>query len=380
MPGAETSTTPDAEMQMIWRRMLRVLRVFALSFAAWALVAIVLATQSHFANAIRGQPSDYWPNLAYAFSFYAVWALLTPGVLRLSTAITATVPSLGGRIGAHIAAAAGWAVIQTGLFSVFFFQEYGPQNDHENVFGLWRGMLAAQFSTNIIIYGVICGAQSWLEAKTAARRRAEQAATLEAQLSRAELAALRAQLEPHFLFNALNGITALIARDPKAAEEMTARLGDLLRMALSGERAMTAPLRDEIAFLDAYLAIEAYRYGARLHAVFDIEPDCRAALAPPLILQPLVENAIRHGLAPVDRKVVIRIAARREGAQLILQVTDDGAGAPASEMKEGIGLGNTRRRLHHLYGDDCRFEAAPRANGGFKVRLALPYKTAAGAA
>jgi two-component system, LytTR family, sensor kinase len=196
---------------------------------------------------------------------------------------------------------------------------------------------------------------------------------LEARLAEAQLQVLRMQLHPHFLFNALNTIAALMRKDVDAAEKMLARLGDLLRLALSSSGAQEVPLKEELAFLKSYLEIEKIRFRNRLLIEIDAEGEVLDALVPNLILQPLVENAIRHGLAQRVEPGTLRITAHREGTGLLLSVEDDGPGLSAFTDREGIGLGNTRARLAQLFGNAHRFllEAAP--GGGLVVRLTIPF-------
>jgi two-component system, LytTR family, sensor kinase len=200
---------------------------------------------------------------------------------------------------------------------------------------------------------------------------------LEAQLARAELQALKTQLHPHFLFNTLHSISALQLEDVAAAQKMMARLGDFLRLTLDNAGLQVVPLRREIEFLKCYLDIEQVRFGKRLTSVIDVEPEALEAPAPNLILQPLVENAIRHGIAPRPAPGLIRVSAKRERGRLKIVISDNGCGLAhngngAAHAKEGLGLQNTRARLRQLYGSDFGFELADGAEGGLVVTLDLP--------
>ncbi len=186
------------------------------------------------------------------------------------------------------------------------------------------------------------------------------------------------QLHPHFLFNTLHAIWTLMHKDVETADRMLARLSDLLRITLENSGMQEVPLKQELAFLEPYLEIEQTRFGDRLSVQLDVEPDTLDALVPNLLLQPLVENAIRHGIAPRAAGGRIRISAKRENAKLRVQVRDNGAGIPESErevLKEGVGLTNTRARLQQLYGAGHRLELHNAVDGGLEVTLELPFRT-----
>lgn len=208
------------------------------------------------------------------------------------------------------------------------------------------------------------------------------AATMRAQ--QAQLQVLRYQLNPHFLFNTLNAISTLVLdRDTATADRMVQRLSAFLRHSLEGDPTQHVTLDQELAALDLYLGIESVRFGERLKVDRDIAPDCRAALVPGLLLQPLVENAIKHAVARHVEGGTLRLRARRGGGRLQLSVADDGPGPdPGPERGEprrsgcGVGLSNTRERLRLLYGDAQSFEVARRPGGGWEVQLSLPLRVA----
>lgn len=205
-------------------------------------------------------------------------------------------------------------------------------------------------------------------------RLATHSARLEAQLARTELQILRSQLDPHFLFNALHVISELVHVDPERADRMVARLGDLLRMSASLARSADVPLRDELAFVNAYLEIQEARFGKRLRVIRQVDPATLDAAVPSLLVQPLVENAIRHGTSRCAAGGQLEIVTRRAGSSLVIEVLDNGPGLPAdSPPDEGIGVGHTRARLDQMYGDESSLELEPRANGGTMARVRLPF-------
>jgi sensor histidine kinase YesM len=205
---------------------------------------------------------------------------------------------------------------------------------------------------------------------------ARESVQLQSRLAESQLEALKLQLHPHFLFNTLNAITALIHRDPRRAEQMVTGLSELLRMSLGSVGEQEVPLAREIEILEYYVDIQQVRFHDRLTVTIDAEPNAQRAFVPNLILQPLVENAIKHGIAPRAAAGHIDVVARRRDDTLILAVHDDGVGESfAEQRREGVGLANSRARLVSLYGDAHRFVAAGRPEGGFSVEIELPFHT-----
>ena len=212
-----------------------------------------------------------------------------------------------------------------------------------------------------------------------ARRYAAQAqeqAVLQTRLASSRLDSLRQQLRPHFLFNSLNAITALVDADPRAAQQMISGLGELMRVSLDAGGAEEVPLREELRILAHYIAIQRFRFEDRLTIMTDIDESLGDSLVPTLILQPLVENSIQYGLSLCATRTCIEVRARREGGVLALDVIDDGPGLngrPPESINERIGIGNARARLMYLYGDEHAFSVESPAGGGFRVSMRIPY-------
>ena len=240
-----------------------------------------------------------------------------------------------------------------------------------------RNTATAHFMASVQFFGVIVGVtQAHLWRQRFEDRRLREA-RLEAELARSQLQVLRSELDPHFLFNALNTVSTLMHRDVAAADTMLARIGDLLRTSLESKDTHEVPLREEVEFLERYLDIERVRFGDRIRVTVDVTEGAMEAHVPRLFLQPLVENALRHGVGPRRGPGTVDVRAWRAGGSLRVVVADDGLGAeaPANPESSGIGLANTRRRLRRLYGREHRFRAAPLPAGGFRVSLRLPFHT-----
>lgn len=215
-----------------------------------------------------------------------------------------------------------------------------------------------------------------------AARLALEKSQLQAGLKQAQLDAIRARLNPHFLFNSLQNISVLTRQDPQTASRMVARLGDLLRAVLRQDSEPESTLLEEIELTRAYVALEQMRFGERLEVVFGIAPETQRAMVPCFLLQPLIENAVIHGLrGGAERTGVIRVTAARQGGELVMTVTDNGAGPPEDALsgkKSGVGLSSTRERLAAMY-PAYEFSMRKPDGGGAEVRIAIPFRVPAGA-
>lgn len=237
---------------------------------------------------------------------------------------------------------------------------------------LWDFMRAALL-TGALPFVTIALVASSLESRSRAHDRALDEARVHAQLAEARLAALTAQLQPHFLFNTLQAISTLIARDPVAADRMLASLSDLLREVLRRGERREVSLEEELRVLEPYLDISRTRFGERLTVTVNASEAAHRALVPFFVLQPLVENALHHGIGSRAGAGTVRIEAEQAEDRLWLSVTDDGSGVVPAQAERGIGLPNTRARLQELYGTDHTLELG-NVPGGFRVRVGLPYR------
>lgn len=344
--------------------------------AAWTLAGAILATQAWLARDVHGQPIAWIQTLTMWLAWGCLWAMLTPLALALVDRFPLTrgrFPLTRGRtkanVALHIAAAFAFALLDLALFAAIA-PLVGAKSAGLTWLDSFRRLFATSFLLHVPVYWLIIGAGAALRVVREASERERRALRLEAQLAEARLLVLRAQLEPHFLFNALNTISVLMRENVDDADRVLGLLSGLLRRALDTSTAGEIELRHEIAFAEAYLALEQIRFADRLTYRFDVEPELLDLRVPSLILQPLIENAVRHGLR--DRKAgSIEIAAQRQSDMLWLTVRDNGKGM-AANASAGVGLSNTRSRLALLYGERQVFDLLPAPDGGLLARIGIP--------
>lgn len=348
-----------------------------LLLAAWALLAVASTTALLSRLPASGSRPSWWSAFGPQLLYWLPWVLIAPAVVVLA----ARMPLVRGRIvpGLAVHAAAGWTI---GLvFQLYAFGVesalYGGGFSILEVLGakvLRRAALTAHFGLGVYVL-VLVIAEAWLGyRRLAAQSRA---------LTEARLAALQAQLRPHFLFNALHGIAALTESDPRAARTMTAKLAALLRAVLDEPAGSRVPLAAELRTLDRYLEVEQLRFADRLRIERAIDDDTPDLLVPPLILQPLAENAVRHGIEQRIGAGRLGLRAYRDRRHLVVEIEDDGPGpaepgGPDGRAGGGLGLANVRQRLDALYGDAASLTLEPVDGGGCRARLRLPIAGAEG--
>ncbi|MBI2837342.1 MAG: sensor histidine kinase [Acidobacteria bacterium] len=271
--------------------------------------------------------------------------------------------------------AAGSTTIMWGLREVLF--PLAGLGDYD--YGIMPLRYFMELPMEVIAFSVMIGAIHAIDAFRTAREREVHAAQLQSGLAQAQLRNLRLQLQPHFLFNALNTISSTMYRDPAAADEMLGQLSELLRASLRTAQTDEVPFQIELDVLDQYLAIQRARFGDNFRVTIQLDPDVSRALVPSMILQPLVENAVQHGAAARTGAGTIEIRASRLDARLVLEIEDDGPGMPSGRgtAGSGVGLSATAERLQILYGADHTFTAGNGATRGFLVRASFPFRTAA---
>jgi two-component sensor histidine kinase len=245
-----------------------------------------------------------------------------------------------------------------------------------------RNRLVSIIGPNFILFVLIAGVLHSVLYYHDLRRRKVRESELEARLTSAELGALRAQIQPHFLFNTLHTVSSLMTHDVPGARRVLASLGDLLRLSIDQMHRQEVPLSEELEFVARYVDIQKARFRDRLDVIVEVPDELRRAVVPNLVLQPLVENAIRHGIEPHARRGRIWITAAKNGDTLLLKVRDDGPATEATHHgnrsatpRVGVGLANIRSRLEQLYGSSQTFAAGPADDGGFEVLMSVPYRT-----
>jgi two-component system LytT family sensor kinase len=346
-----------------------------LIFAAWTAFALITANQHYMRSELLGQPMPWRHALQGALFEEYLWALATVAIFWLARRFPIERGRMRRAIAVHLFGAVGLSLARVVVVvEVSRRVAWLPERPYHRQF--W-----GQFHEYILFYALLLGIAHGVLYYGRYRERERAAERLTAGLTEARLHALKMQLQPHFLFNTLNAISALIPAEAQPARRMVARLGDLLRITLEHEETQEVTLREELAFLQPYLEIEQARLEDRLTVVMEIAPETLDARVPHLLMQPLVENAIRHGLAPRIEPGRVEISATR-GADdrfLHLEVRDDGPGmdrdGPAPTRK-GVGLSNIRSRLEQLYGGEHRFELENQPGGGVVVKISLPFRRA----
>jgi two-component system, LytTR family, sensor kinase len=360
-------------------------------FWRWVLIAIGVVLVFSFVTAaqhylgwksrdLKKVDMDFWGFLRSTLTQAGAWALLSPLIFLLA--------KHRGFSRQHWPRAALLHLLLSPVFSflqliahividvpveLILGQHFEPL---EHLWAILPGYMVA----NAWSYWTLLGIAQAILYYRATKRRELSASFLEARLAEARLQVLKMQLQPHFLFNTLHAISALMHRDVDAADRMIARLSELLRMSLDTAGEQEVSLSRELDFLQPYLEIERKRFGDRLSVDMRIDPEALDARVPNLVLQPLVENAIRHGVAQRSASGRIEIQASRFNGSVTLRVADDGPGLPpggAGSIKFGVGLRNTQQRLEQLYGGDHRFELTNAQGGGFQVLVTIPYRNGA---
>lgn len=359
-----------------WRRAI-------LLFGVWTLVGLIFAALSYASAIIENRHFALHNSLRLNLPYFYVWGALSPLIFRFSRRFPIEFRPLRLRnLLLHIPAIFLFSSIHQGIHLIIgWFLTPGFQGQFASIAHLYlyrRYFVIGLYLDFIVASLIVIAAHAFIYYQ---RFRAGEVreSELKAQLAHAQLQALKMQLHPHFLFNTLHSISSLVSEDPPRANSMIARLGDFLRLTLEHSDEQMVTLKQEIEFLRCYLEIEQVRFEDRLSVNFRIEPATLSAHVPHLILQPLVENAIQHAIAPHAGSGCIRVAAKRVDGVLRLEVKDSGSGIQSTSSsleKQGVGLSNVHARLKQNYGSEFRFEMANVSEGGLAVLLEMPFRQA----
>lgn len=341
-----------------------------LGFGFWTFIGLSFAFQFHISSAKAGLDVSWRQAISYALGDWYVFALLSVPVVWLARRFGL---ESGNWLKIAVVHVSGSAIFSAAYIIVRAW--VGIWQSGGSFSNAFQPLLVKTWHFNLLIYWVIVTVTFAFDYYRKYRERELSTAELEKQLAQARLQALQMQLNPHFLFNSLHSISALMHEDVERADAMIARLSDLLRAALDSSDTQEVPLRKEFDLLAHYLAIEQIRFGERLEVEINAPAEILEAQVPNLILQPLVENAIRHGIEPRAKQGRIQLRGERSNGALVLEVSDNGPGF-SSSREEGVGLSNTRSRLRTLYGEEHGFELRQSREGGLLVRLTIPFRTA----
>jgi two-component system, LytTR family, sensor kinase len=347
-------------------------------WGVWTLFGLFFTTQLALQSQLWKTPVPFWRILSWQLVSGYIWFALSPLILFLTNKFPFEGSKWRISIPVHLAAAVVIALFQQ-LIDAFLLTRLGyPPGREFTSFGeAYQYFVFVNLHFSILIYLGVVGIKSAYNYYQKYRERELQASQLEARLAQSRLQVLKMQLHPHFLFNTLNAISELIYKDCESADRMLTDLSDLLRMSFENLEVQEIPLKQELEFLRKYLEIEQMRFHDRLTVDMNIAPETLDASVPNMILQPLVENAIKHGIAPRVSGGRIDINTTRSNGHLAITVFDDGLGVPFGDVDnvpEGVGLSNTKRRLRHLYGDGHRFDLKKLENGGVGVSLEIPFR------
>jgi signal transduction histidine kinase len=350
----------------------------AIIWGLWTFIGLVFTLQGYFTSYRSERPVPFMESFYMQMIWAYVFALATPLVLWAVTRIPLERDNWVRSALLHLPISVVLAVVLTALGRVLIWLRWGWPQGKPLTFESITRFVIANFTEAIGIYLLIALTGYAFSYYRRFREGQVRTLQLEAQLSHAQLQALKMQLHPHFLFNTLHSISALLHKDAEAARKMITRLGDFLRLTLENSGSQEVTLRQEMEFLSCYLEIERIRFQDRLVTRMNVAQHTLDAKVPNLILQPIVENAIRHGIAPRSTQGLIEIEAKQRNGTLRIQVRDNGPGLSlhrTSEnlFKKGLGLANTETRLEQLYGTAHTFNLSNNPDGGLIVTLEIPF-------
>ncbi len=346
-------------------------RRFVLVFALWTLIALCGGLADYLFAFVVGRPLPFWAAFRRPLTEQWIWAALTPLVFLIAHHFPLSRPHLLRAMGIHVVAFLCLSLLHCALAEAVG----GPMASLPAHFSgptlLLR--LLEEFYSDIWMYWPLVCIQALIDSSARSREKERRAAELEALLAKSHLALLRAQIQPHFLFNTLHALSALIRIDAAAAEDMVADLAEILRASSAESGLQETTLRRELDLVSCYVRIQQRRFGEQLRVKQIVATELLDAAVPALVLQSLVENAITHGIAPLGRCGTVQIRVYRRGNQLVLQVEDDGVGM-GNTAGSGTGLANARRRMAQLYGSEQSLEVTGAPGQGVSAIACVPFR------
>jgi len=354
-------------------------------FGFWTFFSFLYANQIYFEMLHNPNMHHSWWRIAFwQLVVWYLWGFLSPLILRLGRRFPVEGRAKLTGLAVHFIACIFFSAMHVAAATAvrMIIRPFDVWSDSNPFLIQYQAELSNFFLVDVLVYWAIFGVGYAFDYRERYRERESQAAQLRAQLAQARLESLKMQLHPHFLFNTLHTIAGLVRTNEKGqAVNMISGLSDLLRHALESADEQQVALKDEVKFIELYLDIQRVRFSDRLSVQIDIAPDTRNALVPNLVLQPLVENAISHGISLKNSSGLLSIKSYCENGSVRLIVSDDGPGLPSDwslEKSEGIGLANTNARLKHLYGNKYRFELSNGKHGGTTASITIPFQTSEG--
>jgi hypothetical protein len=342
------------------------------------ILAVLTARECHLNLKLNHVQAPFAPSFLYGCVTWIWWVAVILALWTLADRWSAVFKPSIRIVLAHLGASSALAVTHLFLVehTILLASQHWPE--WGRLYATYGVVDIEHFGMNIVIYGFISGVCAFLHSRMQTQQALVQKLEVERQLTEAQLKALQMQMEPHFLFNTLNSLASLVAQGRnREASKTLVHLDTILRMTLQRRAPEKVPFAEELRVIESYLAIQQVRFADRLEVKIDATPEALEGLVPCFLLQPIVENAIRHGVAPMEAGGLIETHVKRVGDRLWMQVRDNGSGPSNSGTKGfGIGMQNTRERLAYFYPDSHKFDAVVPPTGGYEVTIQIPYERA----